>query len=403
MDLSFSPAEIAFRDEVRTFIRDNLPRETRMKLVEGREMSRQDITGWQRELNAKGWAVPHWPRAWGGQDWSPVQEYILLDELQSAPAPTPLPFNVSMVGPVIAAFGSEAQKQKFLPATANLDIWWCQGFSEPGAGSDLAGLKTTARREGDHYIINGQKTWTTLAQYADWIFLLARTDTQAAKKQQGISFILADMKTPGITVRPIQLIDGGHEVNEVWFDEVKVPAENLVGAENKGWDYAKFLLGNERTSIARVGVSKQRLRRVRELAAGEQSGGRALLDEPWFREKLAAVEIELKALEITQLRVLADARKAGRHGAPDPKSSILKLRGSEIQQATTALLMDVAGPFAIPFQTSTDAEDDTNETPIGPDGAGFAAPTYFNWRKISIYGGSNEIQRGIIAKAILGF
>ncbi|HET9148576.1 MAG TPA: acyl-CoA dehydrogenase family protein, partial [Acetobacteraceae bacterium] len=321
--------------------------------------------------------------------------------LQSAPAPTPLPFNVSMVGPVIAAFGSEAQKRQFLPATASLDIWWCQGFSEPGAGSDLAGLKTTARREGDHYIINGQKTWTTLAQYADWIFLLARTDPRAARKQQGISFILADMKTPGITLRPIQLIDGGHEVNEVFFDDVRVPIGNLVGEENKGWDYAKFLLGNERTSIARVGVSKQRLRRVRELAAKEQSGGRALLDEPWFREKLAAIEIELKALEITQLRVLAEARKAGRHGAPDPKSSVLKIKGSEIQQATTELLMEVVGPFAIPFQTNPG--EDTNEPPIGPDGAAAAAPTYFNWRKISIYGGSNEIQRNIIAKAILGF
>ncbi len=403
MELSFSPEEIAFRDEVRAFIRDNLPRETQQKMIDGREVSKHEIVDWQAKLNDKGWAVPHWPVADGGRDWSPVQEYILLDELQSAPAPTPLPFNVSMVGPVIATFGNEEQKKKFLPPTASLDIWWCQGFSEPGAGSDLAGLKTTARREGDHYIINGQKTWTTLAQYADWIFVLARTNPQAPKKQQGISFILVDMKTPGVTVRPIQLIDGGHEVNEVWFDEVKVPAENLVGEENKGWDYAKFLLGNERTGIARVGISKQRLRRVRELAAIEQSGPRSLIDEPWFREKLATIEIDLKALEITQLRVLADARKAGKHGTPDPKSSILKIKGSEIQQATTDLLMEVVGPFALPYQISTDAEDETNETPIGPDGAAAAAPIYFNWRKVSIYGGSNEIQRNIIAKAILGF
>ena len=403
MELSFSPEELAFRDEVRAFIRDNLPRETQAKMIDGREVSKQEIVEWQSKLNQKGWAVPHWPVADGGRDWSPVQEYILLDELQSAPAPTPLPFNVSMVGPVIATFGNKEQKKKFLPPTASLDIWWCQGFSEPGAGSDLAGLKTTARREGDHYIINGQKTWTTLAQYADWIFVLARTNPQAPKKQQGISFILVDMKTPGITVRPIQLIDGGHEVNEVFFDEVKVPAENLVGEENKGWDYAKFLLGNERTGIARVGISKQRLRRVRELAAKEQSGPRSLLDEPWFREKLSTIEIDLKALEITQLRVLADARKAGKHGTPDPKSSILKIKGSEIQQATTELLMEVVGPFAVPYQLSTDAEDETNDTPIGPDGAAAAAPIYFNWRKVSIYGGSNEIQRNIIAKAILGF
>lgn len=403
MELSFSSEELAFRDEVRAFIRDNLPRDVQQRMIEGREIGKQDIVDWQRKLNAKGWAVPHWPRAWGGQNWSPVHEYILIDELQSAPAPQPLPFNVSMVGPVIATFGSDEQKKTFLPGTANLDIWWCQGFSEPGAGSDLAGLKTTARREGDFYVINGQKTWTTLAQYADWIFVLARTNPQAAKKQEGISFILVDMKTPGITVRPIQLIDGGHEVNEVWFDEVKVPAENLVGEENKGWDYAKFLLGNERTSIARVGVSKQRLRRVRELAAKERAGDARLLDAPWFREKLAGIEIDLKALEITQLRVLAEARKSGKHGVPDPKSSILKIKGSEIQQATTELLMDVVGPLAMPYQRSTDAEDDGNATPIGPDDAAYAAPTYFNWRKISIYGGSNEIQRNIIAKAILGF
>jgi len=403
MELSFSAEELAFRDEIRAFIRDNLPREVQQRMIEGREIAKQDIVNWQAKLNAKGWATPHWPKAWGGQDWSPVQEFILIDELQSAPAPQPLPFNVSMVGPVIATFGNDEQKRKFLPGTASLDIWWCQGFSEPGAGSDLAGLKTTARREGDFYIINGQKTWTTLAQYADWIFVLARTDTQAAKKQQGISFILVDMKSPGITVRPIQLIDGGHEVNEVWFDEVKVPAENLLGEENKGWDYAKFLLGNERTSIARVGVSKQRLRRVRELAAKERAGDGTLMQAPWFREKLANVEVELKALEITQLRVLAEARKSGKHGAPDPKSSVLKIKGSEIQQATTELLMDVVGPLAMPYQRSTDAEDEGNNTPIGPDDAAYAAPTYFNWRKISIYGGSNEIQRNIIAKAILGF
>jgi pimeloyl-CoA dehydrogenase large subunit len=403
MELSFSPEESAFRDEVRQFIHDHLPHDVQKNMIEGREIGKQAIVDWQRKLNAKGWAVPHWPQAWGGKDWSPVMEYILLEELQSAPAPQPLPFNVSMVGPVIATFGSEEQKKKFLPATANIDIWWCQGFSEPGAGSDLAGLKTTARREGDFYIINGQKTWTTLAQYADWIFVLARTNPQAAKKQEGISFILVDMKTPGITVRPIQLIDGGHEVNEVWFDEVKVPAENLVGEENKGWDYAKFLLGNERTGIARVGASKQRLRRVRELAALERAGDGKLIDAPWFREKLADVDVDLKALEITQLRILSDARKSGKHGVPDPRSSILKIKGSEIQQTTTELLMEVVGPLAMPFQGSGEPDDESNAMAIGPEDAAYAAPTYFNWRKISIYGGSNEIQRNIIAKAILGF
>jgi alkylation response protein AidB-like acyl-CoA dehydrogenase len=268
--------------------------------------------------------------------------------LQRAPAPQPLAFGVNMVGPVIYTFGNEEQKKRFLPRIANLDDWWCQGFSEPGAGSDLASLKTKAVREGDHYVVNGQKTWTTLAQHADWIFCLVRTDPEA-KKQEGISFLLIDMKTPGITVRPIQTIDGGHEVNEVFFDNVKVPVENLVGEENRGWDYAKFLLGNERTNIARVGMSKERIRRIRELAGKLECGGKPLIEDPRFREKLAAVEIELKALEMTQMRVVAGRGKRGK-GKPDPASSILKIKGSEIQQATTDLLMEVMGPS--PCRTS---------------------------------------------------
>jgi pimeloyl-CoA dehydrogenase large subunit len=403
MDLNLSPEETAFRDEVRAFIKAELPADVQRKIILGQELGKQDIVNWQRKLNAKGWAVPHWPVEYGGSNWGPMQEFILMDEIQQAPAPYSLAFNISMVGPVIAAFGSDVQKKKFLAPTANLDIWWCQGFSEPGAGSDLAGLKTTARREGDFYIINGQKTWTTLGQYADWIFVLSRTNPQAEKKQQGISFILVDMKTPGVTVRPIQLIDGGHEVNEIFFDDVKVPAENLVGQENRGWDYAKFLLTNERMGIARTGITRQRLRRVVELAGLERAGDAKLLDQNWFREKVTAVEIELKALEVTQLRVIAEARKRGAHGAPDPNSSILKIKGSELQQATTELLMDVVGPYVAPFPNSLDDEDQTNEPPIGPDYAAAAGPTYFNWRKVSIYGGSNEIQRNIIAKAILGF
>jgi pimeloyl-CoA dehydrogenase large subunit len=398
MDLRFTPEELAFRDEVRAFFRTALPERIRQKLVEGRHTTKDELVEWTRILNAKGWAVPHWPVEWGGTGWDPVRQYMFQDELQQTPAPSPLPFGVSMVGPVIYTFGSEEQKRRFLPRIANLDDWWCQGFSEPGAGSDLASLKTTAKRDGDEYVINGQKTWTTLGQYADWIFVLARTDP-AAKKQEGISFILADMKTPGITVRPIQTIDGGREVNEVFFDDVRVPVENLVGQENKGWDYAKFLLGNERVGIARVGVSKERLRRIKELASLERVGETPLIRNPRFREKLAAVEVELKALEMTQLRVVA-AEKQREKGKPDPASSILKIKGSEIQQATTELLMEVVGPYAMPYQE--EHEDDSNEPPIGPDWAGAVAPTYFNWRKISIYGGSNEIQKNIIAKAILG-
>ncbi len=398
MDLSFTPDETAFRDRMRDFFHTQIPAGIRDQVKKGEHVPRGDQVTAQRIMNAHGLAVPHWPTEWGGQGWSPVQLYIYQDEMQQACVPPPLGFNANMVGPVIAQFANDDQKRRFLPATANLDIWWCQGFSEPGAGSDLASLRTTAVRDGEHYVVNGQKTWTTLAQYADWIFCLVRTDP-GAKKQMGISFLLIDMQTPGITVRPIQTIDGGVEVNEVWFDDVRVPLENLVGEENKGWDYAKFLLGNERTGIARVGVSKARIRRIKQLAALERVGDRALLDEPHFREKLAAVEVELKALEMTQLRVVADERNRDK-GRPNPASSILKLKGSELQQATTELLMDVVGPYVLPYDEHADG---SNQEPVGPDFAAEAAPTYFNWRKISIYGGSNEIQRNIVAKAILGF
>src|SRR5438552_8886298 len=400
MDLRCTPEELAFRDEVRTFFRSALPEGSRSKLVEGRKLAKDDIVTWQRTLNNKGWAVANWPVEWGGTGWTPVQQYMFPEELQLTPAPQPLGFGVTMVGPVMIAFGSEEQKKRFLPRIANLDDWWCQGFSEPGAGSDLASLKTSAKRDGDHYIVNGQRTWTTLAQYADWIFCLVRTDP-AAKKQSGISFLLIDMKAPGIIVRPIVTIDGGREVNEVFFDDVRVPVENLVGEENKGWDYAKFLLGNERTGIARVGMSKERIRRLKELAALERDGDKPLIEDERFRAKLAAIEVELKALEMTQLRVVADARRNG--DKPDPKSSILKIKGSEIQQAITELLLELVGPYALPYQPEYLEDERWNEPPVGPEWAGALAPAYFNYRKVSIYGGSNEIQHNNIAKAILGF
>jgi pimeloyl-CoA dehydrogenase large subunit len=398
MDLRFTEEELAFRDEVRLFFRQALPESIRRKMIEGKKLDKSDIVTWQRILNARGWAVPDWPLEWGGTGWTPVKRYIFQEEMQQAPAPQPLAFGVSMVGPVIIAFGSDAQKNRYLPRIRNIDDWWCQGFSEPGSGSDLASLRTSAKRGGDHYVVNGQKTWTTLAQHADMIFCLVRTDS-SVKKQEGISFLLIDMKTPGITVRPIVTIDGGAEVNEVFFDEVKVPIENRVGEEGKGWDYAKFLLGNERVGIARVGVSKERIRRLKELAALEPAtGGGRMIDDQRFREKIAALEIELKALEMTQLRVVSNLRE-GRSKKPDPASSILKLKGSEIQQGISELLMEVVGPYAMPYQPETEG---WNEPPIGPDYAGPLAPTYFNWRKISIYGGSNEIQKNIISKAILG-
>lgn len=394
MDLAFTKHEIAFREEVRRFLRDNVPPETQRKIVEGRHVSKDEMITWWRILNKKGWGVSHWPEEYGGTGWTSVQNYIFKEELQMYPAPTPLAFGVSMVGPVIYTFGDEAQKKYYLPRIANVDDWWCQGFSEPGAGSDLASLKTKAERKSDKWIINGQKTWTTFAQYADRIFCLCRTDP-TAKKQAGISFILVNMKSKGITVRPIQTIDGDHEINDVFFDDVEVPAENLVGDENKGWDYAKFLLGNERTGIARVGVSKERIRRIKELASKVESCGRPLIEYPAFRDKLAACEIELKALELTQLRVVADE---GRHDKDksNPASSILKIKGAEIQQTTTELLMEVIGPFAAPYYVHSGSSHDATEWTAQ------IAPSYFNNRKVSIYGGSDEIQRNIIAKAVLG-
>jgi pimeloyl-CoA dehydrogenase large subunit len=394
MDLSFTAEEIAFRDEVRAFFDENVDPAVRAKLMATRHVSKEELVSWQRVLNRRGWGVPHWPVEYGGTGWSAVKQYIFLEELQKYPAPSPLPFGVSMVGPVIYTFGNHEQKKHYLPRIANMDDWWCQGFSEPGAGSDLASLKTTAKKNGDTWIVNGQKTWTTLGQYADWIFCLCRTDP-AARKQAGISFILIDMKSKGITCRPIQMIDGGVEINEVFFDDVIVPAGNLVGEENKGWDYAKFLLGHERVNIARVGVSKGRIRVIKELASRTVAGGRPLIDDPQFRQKLAATEIELKALELTQMRVVAAEGKHGK-GKPDPASSILKIKGSEIQQTLTELLLEVAGPFAAQYIPESEGQNEEGNwaSPI--------APTYFNYRKVSIYGGSNEIQRNIIAKAVLG-
>ncbi|OZF49642.1 acyl-CoA dehydrogenase [Rhodococcus sp. 14-2470-1b] len=390
MNLALTEEEAAFRDEMRTFFTTEIPAEIREKNRVGIELSREDMVTTMQILNANGLAVPHWPSEFGGRDWTAVQRHIWLDEMQLASVPEPLAFNASMVGPVIATFGSQEQKEKFLPKTANLDIWWCQGFSEPEAGSDLASLRTTALRDGDDYIVNGQKTWTTLGQYADWIFALVRTNPDAPKKQAGISFLLIDLKTPGITVRPIKLIDGSVEVNEVFFENVRVPAENLVGEENQGWSYAKFLLGNERTGVARVGHTKVRLERAKEYAADTKVGDGTLLEDPLFAARFAELENEVLALELTQLRLVSSSAD----GKPNPASSILKLRGSELQQSATEVLMDVAGPDSLPYEAGDGIES--------PGWAQRAVPTYLNYRKVSIYGGSNEVQRQIIASTILG-
>ena len=388
MNLKLTEEERAFRDELRTFFTTEIPADVRSKVAAGKPLGKDDFIATQRILHARGLAVPNWPVEWGGQDWTPMQRNIWLSEMQLASVPEPLPFNASMIGPVIAQFGSQAMKERFLPATANLDIWWCQGFSEPEAGSDLASLKTRAVRDGDDYIVNGQKTWTTLAQHADWIFCLVRTNPDV-KKQAGISMLLIDMNTPGVTRRPIKLIDGSHEVNEVFFEDVRVPAENLVGEENTGWTQAKFLLGNERTGIARVGATKVKLARAKSLAADIAVGDGTLLSDPIFASRLAELENELLALELTQLRVVAGSAD----GKPNPASSLLKLRGSELQQAATELLVDVAGPDSLPSGAS-DIDS--------PEWAQLTTPAYLNTRKVTIYGGSSEVQRSIIASSILG-
>jgi len=389
MKISLSPDEVAFRDELRQFYRTQIPAEIRDRVANGRELTREDVVTTHKILNDNGLAVPNWPVEWGGKDWTPMQRHIWLDEMQLASVPEPLTFNATMVGPVIAQFGSQAIKERFLPPTAALDIWWCQGFSEPDAGSDLAALRTTAVRDGDSYIVNGQKIWTTSAQYADWIFCLVRTDPNAPKKQAGISFLLFDVKSPGVTIRPIKLIDGSHEVNEVFFENVRVPADQLVGVENQGWSYAKFLLGNERTGITGVGSTKVKIAVAKDYAGQVQSGSGTLLDDPVFASRIAELENELLALELTQLRVVSNSAD----GKPNPASSVLKLRGSELQQAATELLLDIAGPDAIPVGAQDIAS---------PGWAQRSAGKYLNYRKTTIYGGSNEVQRTIIASTILG-
>ena len=382
MRLTLTERDRAFRQEMAELFTSVVPAEIRETVLAGGEITAEMFRTSQRALNAAGVAVPHWPVEWGGRDWTELQRHLWHEEMQRAGVPIPLPFNTSMIGPVLAQFASQEMKERFLPATANLDIWWSQGFSEPDAGSDLASLRTTAVRDGDDWIVNGQKTWTTLGQYGDWIFTLVRTDPEA-KKQRGISMLLIDMTTPGLEVRPIELIDGGHEVNEVWFTDVRVPGENLVGEVNQGWTMAKFLLGNERVGVAPVALVKRMLARAKQLAGPQ-------LEDPLTRARIAELENELLALELTALRVVAHSDG----GEPHPASSVLKLRGTELQQAVSELLVDLAGPTSLTPASAAESDLDL--------WARRAAPVYLNYRKASIYGGSNEIQRQIIARTILG-
>jgi alkylation response protein AidB-like acyl-CoA dehydrogenase len=379
MDLSFTPEEESFRDEVRAFFRDRLPARLSTLVREGKRLRKSDMEEWHTILNERGWLANHWPEEWGGPGWSVIQRFIFDNESALAHAPRVVPFGVNMLGPVLIKYGSEEQKKQWLPRILDGSDWWCQGYSEPGAGSDLAGLKTTAVRKGDVYVVNGQKTWTTLGQHADMIFCLVRTDP-AAKKQEGISFLLIDMKSPGIEVRPITLIDGEQEVNEVFFTDVEVPVANLVGEENLGWTYAKYLLTYERTNIAGVGFSIASFERLKEVAQTQKKGGRALADDPLFAARMARVEIDLANMQTTNLRVLAAVAGGG---APGAESSMLKIKGTEIRQEITSLTRRAYGSYAAPYIPE-------------------AAPSYFNNRKLSIFGGSNEIQKNIISKAILG-
>jgi len=396
MDMEFSPEDLAFQKEVRDFITENYPPELRGKQDEGEEMSKEDFLAWHKVLYKKGWVAPAWPVEYGGTGWTPTQRFIFSEETARADCIRLMPFGLAMVGPVIYTFGTPEQKAYFLPRILSGEDWWCQGYSEPGSGSDLASLRTAAVPDGDDYIVNGQKTWTTMAQYADWGFFLVRTDKEA-KQQEGISFLLIDMKSPGITVRPIITLGGEHEVNEVWLEDVRVPQSQRVYDENKGWTCAKFLLAHERTGIAGVAASKRGVEKVKAIARTEVDGDKPLLQNPFFKRKIAELEVDLTALEFTELRSLAGPN-AGK--GPGPESSLLKIKGSEIQQRLTELTLEAVGHYGAPYFRGFGEGD--NEHPIGPDYAHRAAPTYFNMRKTTIYGGSNEIQRNIIAKMVLG-
>jgi len=397
VDLNYTPEEQAFREQVRAFVRAELPADISRKVLEHKRLAKEDYVRWQKVLHRKGWIAPGWPVEYGGTGWNAVQKHIFDEECAEAGAPPVIAFGVSMVGPVIIAFGSPWQKQHYLPRILSSEDWWCQGYSEPGAGSDLASLKTRAERSGDKYVVNGQKTWNTLGQYADMIFCLVRTSV-TAKRQEGISFLLIDMRSPGVTVRPIITLEGEHEVNEIWFENVEVPVENLVGEEGRGWSYAKYLLGHERSGIPAVARSKRELRLLKHIASQEQKDGQPLSQDPRFRDKIARLEIDIMSLEITNLRV-ASAEREGR--APGPEASILKIRGTEIQQALTELMMEAVGPYALPYLPQAWGEHWLGEH-VGPEYAAPLAARYFNYRKVTIYGGSNEIQRNIIAQHILG-
>jgi alkylation response protein AidB-like acyl-CoA dehydrogenase len=402
MDLNYTPAEESFRAEVRAFLAAELPADIRDKVSLGRRMGKDEMVRWQKILHRRGWGAGMWPTRFGGTGWSVVQQHIFDEEAAAAGAPPQLPFSLRMVAPVLMTFGNTAQQEYYLPRIVSGEDWWCQGYSEPGSGSDLASLRTSAVRQGDHYVVNGQKTWNTLGQHADWIFCLVRTSSDA-RPQQGISFLLIDMKTPGVSVRPIITVEGEHEINDIFFDNVKVPLQNLVGEESKGWTYAKFLLGHERTSNAGIGNCKRSLKRLKQIAAAQPMNGRPLIEDARFRDRIAEVELELMALEITNLRVLSAEARESR--APGPEASILKVKGSEIIQRLAELQMHALGHDALPYLTDALELGWSAPPPLAEHYREYAPPLsghYFNQRKTTIYAGSTEIQKNIISKLILG-
>jgi alkylation response protein AidB-like acyl-CoA dehydrogenase len=402
MDLTYAPDEEAFRAEVRAFLDTQLPGDIRAKVRLGKRMCKDDFMRWQKILHERGWGAGRWPRRFGGAGWTVVQDHIFEEERAAAGAPTQIPFALRMVGPVLMTFGNAWQQSYFLPKIIAGEHFWCQGFSEPGAGSDLASLRTEAVREGEHYIVSGQKTWNTSGHLADWIFCLVRTSSEG-HPQQGISFVLIDMRSAGVTVRPINMLGGEREINEIWFDKVRVPVQNLVGEENKGWTYAKFLLTHERTHNAGIGMCKRGLRRLKEIATAQLAGGRPLIEDDRFRDRIAQAELELMALEITNLRVLSAA--ALKEQPPGPEASMLKIKGSELIQQLAELQMHALGHDALPYLHEALEMDWAAEPLLAEHYRPYAPPVsgqYFNLRKTTIFAGSNEIQRNIIAKLILG-
>ncbi len=397
MDLSYSKEENDFREEVKTFLAEKLPARLRDVVKQGKRPKKEIFDEWHAILNKQGWLTFTWPKKFGGVEWNAVQRHIFEEECSAAGAPRIVPFGLGMLAPVLMKFGSQEQIDHYLPRLQDGTDWWAQGFSEPGAGSDLASLQCKAVRDGDNYIVNGQKTWTTLGHYANWIFCLVRTSSEG-KRQEGISFLLIDMATPGIEVKPIITLDGEHEVNEVFFNDVKVPITNLVGEENKGWTYAKYLLTHERTNIAGVGFSTEGFENLKRLAAIQTRNGKCLAEDHYFAARMARIAIDLSAMKTTNMRIL-QAAAAGQ--APGAESSMLKVKGTEIRQAINDLHRRALGPYAAPFIPES-LEEGYNEPPIGPEGANVVASQYFNNRKLSIFGGSNEIQKNVIAKMMLG-